>query len=728
MSTSRRVFVHAVLVGALALGQQAGAQEDEPAGGALSSGAVLDEIIVTAERREGRLQDVPFTVSAQLAADLERAGVTNSRDLQIVVSGLTWNSQGAWAQPNLRGVTTQVASPGSASPIAMYVDGVYQPSQSGTMLELPDVSRIEVLKGPQGTLFGRNATGGAIQIFTRDPEMTPGGRLTASYGRFSGGGAHDSDHMSFKGFVTGGLTDSLAASLSVYYDDIEGYVKNIMTGRQEGGVENAMVRGKLLWTISDRVDVLLTGFYSERKDFATEAGVPVRGITAASLYPDSIIPRRPWQSAYDAPAHPQFFVDVYGGSVRVTADLDGLGTLTSLSGYTKVRPRTFVDVDGAYAPGCLAAFGCIDYRIRNPSETVSQELNFASEQFGRFRFVAGLFAFYDKASEFDRVNTDLFVSDSHIWTRAYAAYSEGEMSVTDRLTAVLGLRYGWESKYARGRFFDAPFMRFADEDWDSITSRFSLRYEISDALNAYFTYSEGFKGGVVATQFNTAPPADPEELKSFEIGLKYARRNLTMNASAFYYDYEDLQQLFYDGITTSVKNAATAEIFGVDLDATAQLTPSLLVKFTASWMPRARFDSYPEAIAYTLPLTPFGLQTVAPYDASGTRLLASPKLTSGLTAQYDWHLSWGLLQTMLTAYYSSDYRLEVTGRVGQDAYATLGAQVSAQPAANDRLRITLYGKNLTNEAYHQGALLSGTSDIMFYAPPREIGLSLDYSF
>ena len=190
-----------------------------------------DDIIVQAQRRAERLQDVPISVTVQTGAQLEKAGVDNLRDLGSVTPGLTFQAQGNFVQPALRGVTTLVTGPGSDNPIALYIDGVYEGTQAGASIDLPDVDHIEVSKGPQGTLFGRNSTGGAIQIFTRAPSFTTTGSVSATAGMYDGSGPSRSSYdLGLKGFLTGAIIpDKIAASFSFGYRNV-----NVMVPRFSG--------------------------------------------------------------------------------------------------------------------------------------------------------------------------------------------------------------------------------------------------------------------------------------------------------------------------------------------------------------------------------------------------------------------------------------------------------------------------------------------------------------
>jgi iron complex outermembrane receptor protein len=723
---TRTLFFSAAAFGALA----GAAQAEDGSGAPAATARQLDEIVVTAQRRESRLRDVPFSVAVVTAQALERSGVTSLTSLPTLVPGLTWGGQGGYAQPALRGVSTTVASAGSGSPIAIYLDGVYQPQQVSTVMDLPDVSSIEVLKGPQGTLFGRNATGGAILINTVQPTFGgPQARFTTEVGAYNGGQSKTAVHTSVKGYVSAPIVpDVLAGSLSAYFDYTPGYIKDLRTGGRRGAINSAGVRAKLLWNAGANTEVLLGGYYLRRTDQVTETGVPLRGVTVASLYPGSIYGTKPWTGAYLAP--PKYAVSNLGLSLRVTHTIDGVGKLTSTTGYNDYRPYARNGPDFAYSPACAAAFACIDFWVRDPEKALSEELLFTSEKLGRLQFVSGLYGFYDAASEHSVVNDGaLYLSDLTVFTRSVAAFVEANYDVTDALTLVAGVRYNHESKVAKGGYFNAPFVKFVDARWNSLTPRISLKYKVSDRLNAYATFSEGFKGGVVPAHLSTDPPARPEKLYSYEVGVKYARPSLAFNLAGFYYDYKDMQQEFNNGRGDVIpRNASSAKIYGVDFDVTANISDDFTLKAGFEWMPRARFERYTSAIVYTFPLGPFGLTAVTPYDASDTRLLTAPKFTGTLTGSYRKDLPAGTVDGTLSLYYSSAFRFEPLGRVRQAGYATVNAQVGLTPAGHSNLRLGAFARNLTNKAVITGIQATATSDGAFYAAPREIGVSLQLSY
>ena len=726
-SMQSKVLIAASLLASLgsAVAQQAAA----PVPTENQSSNTLEAIIVTAQKRDQRLQDVPVTITALSSADLQKNGVVAARDLPSVVSGLVWSNQGAWIEPNIRGVYTNVAAIGSGSPIAIYLDGVYQPSQSGTIFDLPDVSRIEVLKGPQGTLFGRNAAGGAIAIYTEDPSFTPTGNISVSAGAYEGSNVQTAGHYGVRGYVSGPLVDdTLAGGLSASYDTTEGYLTDDVNGEREGRIESEVVRGKLLWKVADNVQILGTAFYSAHEDQTAESGVPQNGVTAATLYPGSILPSsQPWHYTFQGET-PGVDADIRGASLKATIDFS-VGTLTSLTGFNNSGVRAAVSY-GSYSPACNTAFVCDNALIQPRDQAVSQEFDFASKKLGGFSYVAGVFALYDNQREHDSYNLGLFSDDTTIVTHAGAIFGEGTYEWTDQFSTIVGVRVSRDSLNAVGRDFTAEFAEYADKSWDSVTPRASLVYKFNSNVNAYFTYSQGFKAGIVSGQIGTPPypqPASPEKIYAYEVGLKAATDTYTANLAAFYYDYKDLQVEIFNDLVTTPENATSAEIYGLDFDGTAKLADWFQLRVSSSWLPTAKYLSFPHAIAFVPPLGLGGLVTDNNYNASNSRMLTTPVFTGTLAGTYGQNFDWGRFEATGTVYHSGGYRWEFTDSVTTSPYSLLGANLTFSPNAN-RFKYTLYGKNLANKAYVQGALPTAATSLIFWSQPREIGATVGYSF
>lgn len=707
---------------------------DAAAAAATPANAANGDIIVTAQKRAERLQDVPISIVTQTGAQLARAGITNTRDLAAVTPGLTYAFTGAWSQPALRGVSTSATNPGAESPVALYLDGIYQPAQTAQIFDLPDVQRVEVLKGPQGTLFGRNATAGAIQIFTQDPTYDLHGKFTATAGMLGGsGGSRAAGHEGANGFVSTGIVPgTLAVSVAGYFDHQDGYLRNLAhNGNPYGDVDSALLRGKILFQPASNVKFVLTGYYAHRKDRTTESPNTTGEFSVAALVPGATIATRPWTIAPDAPVDPFYKLKTVGASLKGEINLDRLGTFTTLTGYTNAKTTLDTDIDGGFvsrdpATRLTLCPGCTAYAVYQPSKSESQEIDFSSKKFGIFQLTAGATYFHDRTAQGANANNGSFFYNQIVETTSLGGFGELTITPFKNLTVIGGIRYSHEKANGSGTVFGVPvgiYNRIRDQAW---TPRGSIRYALSPQTNLFFTYSQGFKTGVTQAPYCVpsatfdCQPAKPERLTSYEGGIKTGSRDLSLTASVFHYDYKNLQLLVFDGIGTDIINAATAQITGFDFDATAGLTQEIKLRGGVSWIPQAKFENFPNAAVFFEP-TP----TI---DASGTRLLRAPRVTAVAGIDYAKDLSnGGAITANANLSYSSKYRWEVTGRFNTNSYATLAARAGYK-IPNSPMKVSLYGKNLTNKGFIQGTLLSGSAFEAFYAPPREIGLQVEFAW
>ncbi|MEN3977147.1 TonB-dependent receptor [Emcibacter sp. SYSU 3D8] len=718
--------------------------------------AGVDQVTVTAQRRAERQEEVPISITVQTGEQLATAGVDNLRDLEQVTPGLTFQAQGNFVQPALRGITTLVTGPGSDNPIALYIDGVYEGTQAGASIDLPDIERIEVSKGPQGTLFGRNATGGAIQIITRSPSFETTGSVSASAGFYGGAGASRSSYdLGIKGFVSGPLVaDKVAASFSFAYRNVDGYSRNIVPGMVPAAAGNYpsdrmdwlrsyTLRGKLLITPSDRVTILATAYYMQRATDHGSVGLPVDGLTAASLYPDAVYGTAPWQYAYDAP-DPLTRLRNYGGSLKIDIDT-GVGNFTSTSAYTLSRYLERVDVDAAYSPQCLAAapstFACLAFKDQQPNDNFFQDFLFTSEQLGRLTFLVGgnIFISNGKIPAWINDFTDgalpgapqvvyppLLTATTKVKTKAYGIFAQADYEIVDRLTLTAGVRYSYEKKTGFVTFFGAPYFEFADPDWDSVTPRVGLRYEIDDRTNIYATFSKGFKSGILPI-LTVGPAVDPEKVTAYEIGFKTAQANFTFNAAGFYYDYKNLQIQSFTGTAIIPTNAASARIYGLEFDGTAQVTDGLSLRLGATWMPKADFTDFPNAAGFGPPITAGGLGAIVG-DVSGDRLMRAPKLSAVFSLTYETRAGDGDLSVSPSLHYTSKYLpYDPFGVLVQKGYARFGTEISYRPDGSN-WRFSLWGRNLTNTKSYNSTTISAGAARVSYDEPREIGVTIDYDF
>lgn len=701
----------------------------------------LAEIVVTAQRREERLREVPLTISAVSARQLEQAGVSNIFDLQNVVSGLSWGGAGNATQTSIRGLSTLVSTNGSENPNALYVDGVYYSQAQLLGANLPDVERIEVLKGPQGTLFGRNSVGGALRIFTRNPSFERRGDLTLETGFYTGDGeSRASPHHVARGYFTAPIVDQkLAASVSGGYDWTEGFLTDEASGEQYGEIRRANARGKLLWLPADSVQVVLGSFYLKHDDTGLQAMTPIDGQVIAATYPGSIVPSRPFHTAYDSGNGYDFDradVRSHGYTAHVDVDLGDYGSLSSITAWTDSEANNLTTLNHSKgSEACLAAVACVDYAYRMYTETFSQELNYVSQQIGIVNFTGGLFFFKQRQGTDTDVQRTVFengVSPRSVrfGVESYAAYGEANVQATERLAAVLGARYTYEP-HDDETIVPTPVHR--KETFRSLVPRLSLKYALSEALNAYATYSVGEKSGLSGVDNpGSVPPygkIDPEENDAYEVGLKYAASRLTANLSVFYYDYKNKQEQGFTGSQVFLQNTGPVRLYGLDFDSSYRLRRDWTLRTALTWVPQAEYRDFDDALAYRPGETDAGTFTVEriQFDATGYRLPRAAEFMGNASVLYSHAVAAGTIDASANFSYTTKVYQDIYHVIEQPAYSTLSARAGFLFAGSG-LRLGIYGRNLSNETYISHAFASGQGFTAAYARPREIGLELNYAF
>jgi iron complex outermembrane receptor protein len=700
----------------------------------------VTEVVVTTQRRAERLRDVPISVVAKTGEQLEKSGVTSVKELSFAVPGVKIDQTSNYVQPAIRGVSSAVVGPSTDAPVALYLDGVVQPNQIANHFDFADIDRLEVAKGPQGTLFGRNATGGAILIFTKAPSFTPTGNFSVGYGNL--------DHITAKGFVSGPLIgDVLAGSISGYYEKHDGYDYDIARRIRTKGLNSKAVRGKLLFQPTDWAKFTFIAAYQDRFDSDTATGIAPQRNTYANADPTAIIATQPHTISFDKDS----FLDLQQRAFTILGEVTAgdLGVVKLISAYTRTNAHLSYDADRA-STGPTGPFTAYSYP--QPEITFSHELSFASNKFGRLSFVSGVYFYYDnnkfaanRVQSSKNPATD-FIFDSWNPQTAYAAFTEVNLEVTDRLTAIGGIRYSWERRANKGRVGigrqpSGPFIVGPVLHFDSWTPRFSLNYKVTDDTNVYFTYSQGFKsGGMASTSFLT-PPAlfstvgyRPEKIKAYEVGVKSSPQpNLSVDIAAYYYKYSDLQVQVQSatagqGVGVTL-NAASATIKGIDANANWRPTPELT--FTAGMsLLDAKYDKFPNAVVLRPVFRPgvgFVGNPPVVVDASGNRLPRAPKYTFTLVTDYKKELDLGTFNVNVSMFYTDTVYFDSDERVHQGPYGLVNAQASFQPAGQN-YKVEVWGKNLTNKDYISSTFIQNIADVVGYGPPRTYGVTLSYSF
>ena len=693
-------------------------------------------IIVTAQKREERLRDVPATLLVASSEELANAGVRRPTDLSTAFPGLTFSNATASAQPAIRGVSTAAAGSSVENPVAIYIDGIYSPGQtSNNNFDFAFVENINLLKGPQGTVFGRNVVGGALLITTRGPDLGAfEGDASFTLSNFGGGSSKSSFNNEQRLFLSVPIvSDRLAASLAVSRSANQGYLTDLTPGSDGrwGRSRAYNVQGKLLWEPNDAISILFNARYVNLdQELGSTTG---SGVSAGKDFPDAVVATLPWQTAHDYPAATSQETQSY--SLKAEFDTD-IGTFTSLTGYQKTTSPTLTDGDGAYSPLCTAAFRCVnlDFDFALP-EVITQEIVYSSRKFGAVSFVGGVYAYSKKATTNVLLNDTVLFTDSELLSRSFAGFGELTFDISDRLSAIAGVRYTFDADQQRGRNFSTafPYSPWNRNDWDAITKRFSLRYRATDEINLYATYSQGYQAGALTTSnFNTptgaliAPLAGvrPQFLDAWEAGVKFNQPGVSFNLSGFYYKYEDILVQRFSGTNLEFTNAASAELYGIDTDWGIRLVDGLDFKGGISWLPRSNYVSFPDAPIY---IATGNVAVPATVDLSGSRLIRSPKLTMSVGLDYNRIALGGLLNANANFYHSSSYSTQLGNENDQQGYETINASISFSPGEGP-LKLTLFGRNLTNAAYITGTTASASAYRDYYAPPREVGLTVAYSF
>ena len=688
----------------VALAPLSGTAQDQPAMRA------LEEITVTAQRRSESVLDVPISIDVKTAENLQNAGISNIQDVSLVSPGLNFTMSGPYAQPTIRGLSVDAATISNESNVAIYIDGVYQPVQQGNFFELADIEQISVLKGPQGTLFGRNAAAGAIQVSTRGPSFTHEGQLAITGSAFDERGRK----LGVKGFTTGPISETLAYSISGFYSDNSGYYKDVFQGKKAGDATNAVIRAKLLFEPSEDIRITASGFYSESKDYSTYALTPIWPISAAADLPSG---SKPYEIAHNEKNYSD--MESYGGSLHAEFDVFG-GTFSSITAYSELESLLLADADAT-------PLANLTYLLNTPNKSWQQELVYVSPDLGPLNFVTGAF-YFNSVDRYNplQVGQTFDTPDALIYGRtetdAYAAFGEANLRLFDDFVLTGGIRYSTEKRHYEGGFGTPELFKIGDKKFSDWTPRASIRYEFSPQSNIYFTYSEGFKSGLFdATSFSPIA-IEPETVKAYEVGVKTRIGDFAIDAAIFYNDVKD-RQVSVNGPNAlpQLRNAASAKVEGADISV-IWARGNFYVDASTSWLSTAEYTSFPNA-SVMIPDPVTGNPMNVERDLSGTRMQKSPKWQASLLLGYERDYDWGTLGTATNIAYSSSYFYMAGGVVKQSDYVKINTNVSYTTPSGG-MKFTAFVRNLTNEETIQNFIQLNVA----YAAPREIGFTTEFKF
>jgi len=694
-----------------------------PQTGTADTSIALEDIVVTAQRRSQNLQDVPVAVTALSSTALAGANVTSVTDLRIAVPSLNIVNNNGIMSTSLRGVGSTGVNPGFENPVAVYLDGVYLASTVANFFNLSDVSQVEVLKGPQGTLFGRNATAGLIQISTREPSHDPAMEAKLSYGNY--------DTIQGNIYLAGGLGEGVAASLSAYGLHMgDGFGRNRTTGADTYKIsKDILVRGKLLIEPGPDTSLLLTADYStmRRNDLA---GIALPGTINVNNPAAGPAPDIGYDQIADSPTYKRGWTA--GGSLKITQQMGAL-TFTSTTAYRKSRYTTAFDYDAL-------PLHFSEIRYTQPERQFTQEVQLQPRDTGRLVWVAGLY-YIDARTAYDPFNFNLYIADTLLTvvnkqgTRSFAGYAQGTYELAEGTNLTLGGRYTTE----RRRAFDGLTLAYIPsidmtfptpaqdrrETFDKFTFRVAVDQRFSPEVLGYASFNRGFKSGGYNTGSPGSPAYKPETIDAYEIGLKtdLLDRTLRINIAGFYNVYRDIQSQNLTMGIISIVNAARARVYGADVDFEARLSPEFRVSGGIGWT-NARYRSYPEAPVGN----PQGGVPSYIGDVSGNYLPLAAKFTFNGAANYTIPVGEAQVTANANIIYNSGYYLESDNIIKQRGFAQLGGGLT-WTSAGDRFSLGLFGKNLTNKKTlsFSTTLPEGVHGFL-YSAPRTYGVTAGLKF
>lgn len=746
---------------ALLAAPQAWAQAPrQPAAASPDVDLQIAEVIVTARRRAESLQDVPVSVSALDANRIVELQAETIHGLQNAVPNLYIDrGDGANTVIFIRGIGQNDSLAFADAGVGVYVDDVFIARSQAAFLDLFDVERVEVLRGPQGTLYGRNTIGGAVKFVSAEPPEQLGLYVEAGGGNFS--------YQSLKARLGGPLgSDDLRGKFAVSAIEREGFATNSFDGADDGGMQSVAWRGTLAYTPTDSTRFSLT--FDGKRDRPDTSRSPVRE-TSVTGFADPV--GAPTSPTTFAPATNPYRVDVnandmsdlsaWGVTLKAGVDLSDAWSLESITSYRDMDFDLALDTDGSPLP-------ILDILVLQDQDQFSQELRATYDAHDGLTAVAGLYYFNDDDLTFSGVdNGSLSVfgfpvtafglatsslADTQQKTESVAAFADASYDLTQSLTLSAGIRYTYEEKESRRRFenfFDPaisviedtpPFLSGAGvpgtpiagkAHFDAVTPRLSLSYRATDDAMLYASASRGFKSGGFDGRGTTDfgfQPFDPETVWGYEVGLKstWADGRLVANAALFYNDYQDLQVTSFGADPVSgtfvslFTNAAKARTAGAELELTARPASGLTLNAAVGYLD-AKYEEFNILVG--------GVVT----DVSDRELVNAPEWSGSLGLTYEHRLSPWLMGTVHVdgAYRGKTYT-EITASevLAQDSYTLANAFLSVR-TDDDRWELRAGAQNLTDEKVRvQGFNLSEFPgyQLAFYSARRTWTLHVAYRY
>ena len=752
---TRKALLLAASGVALLMASQNASAQDKAAPQASEDSSGLGEIIVTAQKRSENVQNVPMAVTAFGANSIEDRQINDIADLTKLVPSMFVGQNYGANTFTIRGVSTGLTSGAEDPSIAVHINGVYQPRSRSIDVATMDLERIEVLSGPQGTLYGRNATGGVINYITKSPTREFEAGITASIANY--------DRHGIKGYISGPLSDTVGIRISGLWDEQNrGYVKNLLPGAPNKSIGTPNTLGGhvvLEFNPSNTVKFIVDGIYSRTNSSTVfnALGPPNGGAPIAALLGRQSFKPNEVYSSYPASFDNKYFQTSLTGVIDLSENVQ-LKSITAYQGYDDN-----MRLDGIGSEILAVAVNQVD-----KSRTFTQEINLTTHALSdKLTSVFGFFYYHDKLNIDTGVPFAIagpgnyYVYGTQQTSESYAFFTDQTFAVTDRLRLLAGVRFNHDSKTVANQlsvhaseFAPPPYFNVCNtannKAWNSWTPKVGLQYDVADGVMAYGGWQKGFKSGGYAA--NTCGNGyDPETIEGPEIGLKSTLfdNHLRLNIAAYYYKYKNLQVQKLVGLANfSVVNAAAATLKGIEVSATGKLTDRFSLDLTAN-VQSAKYDEFfncdstlfpgacsaPGSNVNIVGTTVGGVLTLPGNglaNLAGHWLNRAPPYTVNLGAECRFDIAGGDLLFRAESYWS--------GRVFFDPFASLGQMKQAPynlqnvyltyTPAGDHFKIRAFVKNVGDKDYKSAAFFNSSvgEPSGSWAAPRTFGAEFSAKF
>lgn len=722
-----------LLIPTAAIAQDAEGAESASGQAVGKAGLELDEIVVTAQRRSENLQKVPIAITTVTEDQLAAQSISSTADLTSVLPGLKQGYSAGTSVVYVRGIGQSTGAPGVVSPVATYLDGVYLGVARLSLFDLNAVSQVSLLRGPQGSLFGRNASGGVIQVATKDPEFTAKGQATIGYANYN----------TVRGdfYATGPLSDNVAMNLSLKgRKQADGAITNTFTGNDLLKQQVYSAQSKLLWRPGPDTEMILSGTYFYSKDLPGA----VTGWSPGYIASDGLTTYL-GENKVSSRIDPENDIDTKITSLKIQHDLSGV-TIENIA-HGLWTDFHFLAQQGGHAgrpnPNNAASL----YSLNDSTIFAwGDDLQISSNTKGApFNWIAGIS--YENeltksrfAPQLDGVR--ILDIESRYMSKAWAAFVQGTYAIVPGTRVTVGGRYTTDKVSFFGRnYVNGQTSVTAglppSSTFNQITWRGSLDQDISPDVMVFASVNRGFKAGQYNVTSVANPPIKPEITDAYEIGMKgeFLDRRLRINASAFLQDTKNLQLRATINGLPILFNAATSQTIGLDLDANALIADGLTLTGGFEWLPRAKYTSFPNASAVlptpllTIPSNCTGATnpriggtTSVVCDLTGFRMIYSAKFSGTLGVRYVKRTPGGEFSFNASEQYSSRYTVDPNFSTSVKPYHLVNAS-AMWTDPSDKFSMKLWVTNLAKASIY-------TNSQFIYVPgePRRFGLDLGMKF